>query len=166
MKIRDMMIAAMAMTGAAVAQQASPSPSPQTPAPAEQWVYAGMKGGAMGWEVTSMGRDAATSGAYAARFLYYATPQTQKTTTYSVILQKFEFQCLNKRFLLGDGLYFNDQLEQVGAAPPETAWAEVVDNSPEWILMQVACFGATIGNQKTASSLVDALTDAKTLAIP
>jgi hypothetical protein len=141
-------------------------PAAEAAPPAEMWIYAGMKGGAMGWEVTSAWRDPARDTAYIPRFVYYRTPQTQQAIAYQVIVQKFEFECGKKRFLLGEGLYFNDKLEEVAASMPETAWADVPDGTPEAILMQVACEGAEVSGQKAAGNLLDAVTDARTLAIP
>jgi hypothetical protein len=131
--------------------------------PPESWVYAGMQGGAMGWEASSIRKNEATGTASALRFFYFATPEEGEKGDFSWAFQDIEFDCAANTFRLMEGAFFNkarrgrsDQLGSEDSLP-------VRDNTPEYVLKRVVCDDATLSGSLAASSMADAMDGAETL---
>jgi hypothetical protein len=159
MKLWTALIGLAALGCAASAQQPSAARGQQPVVIPENWAYAMMSGGAMGWETTTMDRDILKDTAVVTRFVYYAKPQAQSGIAYSVVVQDVQFKCAAKQFRLGPGLFLSNDMKAVADSKPEDAWADVGDQTPESVMRSIACDGVAIGNQKTARSSEAAIAD-------
>jgi hypothetical protein len=132
--------------------------------PQEAWIYAGMQGGAMGWEASSIKRDESAGTASALRFFYFTKPEDGAKGDFSWAFQNIEFDCVENTFRLMDGAFFNkarrgrsDQKASKDAFP-------VRDNTPEYVLKKVVCDSAVLSGSAAASSMADAMDGAERLS--
>ncbi len=132
----------------------------------ETWVYAGMKGGAMGWEASSVRRDPAADTAGAWRFVYFTEPRHGEKQDISWALQAIEFDCTANTFRLGSGAVFNKGRRGRIDQPGSYETLEVRAQTPESVLKQVLCDNAVLTGALRASSMADAMDGAERAAIP
>jgi hypothetical protein len=149
-------LAALAALGLAAGASA------QTP---ESWIYAGMQGGAMGWDASAISRDASADTASTMRFVYFGTPRQGVTTDYSWVLQGIEFDCDANTFRLMQAAYFNEARRGRTDRGASNEILPVRANTPESVLKQVLCDGAVVSGAGRASSMADALDGAQRVAL-
>jgi hypothetical protein len=130
----------------------------------EAWVYAGMQGGAMGWEASSIERDARTGTASALRFFYFARPEAGAKGDFSWAFQNIEFDCAANTFRLMDGAFFNKARRGRSDQGGSEDMLPVQDNTPEYVLKRVVCDNAVLSGSQTAASMVDAMDGAEKVA--
>lgn len=130
----------------------------------EAWIYAGMQGGAMGWEASSIERDAKAGTASALRFFYFAKPEEGAKGDFSWAFQNIEFDCQANTFRLLDAAFFNKARR---GRSDQGGWDEMLpvrDNTPEYVLKRVVCDNAVLSGSATARSMIEAMDGAERLA--
>lgn len=146
-------LAALGLTAAASADQP------------ERWVYAGMQGGAMGWDAGSIKRDAGAGTAATMRFIYFAKAKQGETVAFNWVFQDIEFNCSANTFKLRDGAFFNKArggvADDAGSDVPITVRA----NTPEAVLKQVLCDDVVVTEALQAASMADAMDGAERAAL-
>jgi hypothetical protein len=153
--MRKTMLAALAALGVAAGASA------QRP---EAWIYAGMQGGAMGWEASAIRRNAETGTAATTRFIYFVRPREDVRGEFHWALQDIEFDCRANTFRLIEGTLFSKHRRGVaGQAASETP-VPVRAGTPESVLKQVLCDNLRIAEALTASSMADAMDGAEKAA--
>ena len=128
----------------------------------ERWIYAGMQGGAMGWDSGSIKRSAGM--AAATRFIYFVKPRHAETGDFTWVFQDIEFNCSANTFRLMDGAFFNRSrggiADDTGSPLPITVRA----GTPEAVLKQVLCDDVVITEALQATSMADAMDGAERAA--
>jgi len=147
-------LAAMGLVGTAYAQ------------PPQSWVYAGMRGGAMGWETTTASRDAEAGTASTLRFLYFAKPQQREESDFNWVVQNIEFDCAANTFRLMEGAFFNKARHGRSDQPALDEDLPVQSGTPEYVLKMVLCDRATVTNAREATNMADAMDGAMKVALP
>jgi hypothetical protein len=132
----------------------------------ERWIYAGMSGGAMGWEAGSVRRDAAAGTASTTRFIYYAKPRVAARGDFSWALQDIEFDCRANTFRLIEGGLFNERRGGVGDEMASDKPIPVRSNTPEAVLKLVLCDNLVVTEALQAASMPDAMDGAVKVALP
>lgn len=131
--------------------------------PHESWVYAGMRGGAMGWEASSVERNKTAGTASALRFFYFLTPEAGAKGDFSWAFQNIEFDCAANTFRLMDGALFNEARRGRSEQRGSDDVLPVQDGTPEYALKRILCDGAVLSGSLTASSQADAMDGAEAL---
>jgi hypothetical protein len=145
-------LAALAVAGGASAQRS------------EAWIYAGMQGGAMGWEASAVRRNAEAGTAAATRFIYFVQPREDAQGTFNWALQDIEFDCRANTFRLIEGTLFNKHRRGVIDQPISETSVPVRAGTPESVLKQVLCDNLRITEALTASNMADAMDGAEKAA--
>jgi hypothetical protein len=143
------------MVSAAASAQKSP----------EAWVYAGMRGGAMGWEATAIRRDPAADTASTLRFVYFTKPREGVKGDFTWVFQDIEFNCSQNTFRLMNAAFY-DKGRGGGEAERGSPAAQVQANTPESVLKQVLCDDAELSGARRASNMADAMDGAEIAALP
>ncbi|MDP3740696.1 MAG: hypothetical protein Q8R02_25135 [Hyphomonadaceae bacterium] len=132
----------------------------------ERWLYAGMQGGAIGWEASSIKRDAGAGTAAAMRFIYFAKPKQAETGDFTWVFQDIEFNCTANTFRVVEGAFFN---KFRGGVADKTRSDDdpiaIRANTPEAVLKQVLCDDAVITEALQATSMADAMDGAERAAL-
>lgn len=131
----------------------------------EAWVYAGMQGGAMGWEASAVQRDTRAGTASTMRFVYFDTPRMGETADFSWVLQGIEFDCDANTFRLTNGAFFNKARRGRTDRRGSDDILPVGANTPESVLKQVLCDGAVVSGALRAANMADALDGAERVAL-
>jgi hypothetical protein len=147
--------AALGLFSAAATAQKSP----------EAWVYAGMRGGAMGWEATAIKRDPAAGTASTLRFVYFTKPREGVKGDFTWVFQDIEFHCSENTFRLMNAAFY-DKGRGGGEAERGSAAMPVRSNTPEYVLKQVLCDDALLSGARRASNMADAMDGAESVALP
>jgi len=150
-------LAALAALGLSAAASAEPP---------ERWLYAGMSGGAMGWETSSIKRDTGADTAGATRFIYFAKPKQGETGDFNWVFQDIEFNCSANTFRLMEGAFFNKARGGVADEAGSGKTIPVRANTPEAVLKQVLCDNLMIAEALQASNMPDAMDGAEKVALP
>ena len=127
----------------------------------ESWTYAGMRGGAMGWETSAINRDTQAGTASTLRFLYFAGPAEG---AFNWVIQHIRFDCAANTFRLMGGAYFAE--EHPGYLPDSDADLPVRSGTPEYALKRVLCDSAILSGALQAASMADAMDGAEKAALP
>jgi hypothetical protein len=158
--MKRLVLAALAATGLASAAH------PQSAPAAESWLYAGMSGGAMGWDASAIRRDADAGTASTMRFLYYLRPLRGEKRDFTWVFQDIEFDCRANAFRLMEGaLYDRGRANRVDQ-PAGEDFHPVRANTPESALKQILCDKATLDGTQMAASMADAMDGAEKAALP
>lgn len=128
--------------------------------PPESWAYAGMRGGAMGWETSAIERDRAGT-ASTLRFIYFAKPAEGD---FNWVVQHIEFDCGANTFRLMGGTYFTEARPGYLKASEENFPVET--GTPEYVLKRVLCDRAAVTSARQAASMADAMDGAEQVALP
>jgi len=150
-------LAALAALGLAAAASAQKAP--------EAWVYAGMQGGAMGWEATAVKRDPAADTASTLRFVYFTKPRDGAKGDFTWVFQDIEFDCSGNTFRLMNAAFY-DRGRGGGEAERGSPAMPVQANTPESVLKQVLCDDAVLSGARQASNMADAMDGAEMAALP
>jgi len=131
----------------------------------ERWIYAGLQGGAMGWETSSIKRDAGAGTAAAMRIMYFAKPRQAETGDFTWVFQDIEFDCRANTFRLMEGAFFNKSRGGVSDEAGSEERVAIRANTPEAVLKQVLCDDLVITQALQASSMADAMDGAERAAL-
>jgi hypothetical protein len=134
--------------------------------PPERWLYAGMQGGAMGWDASTVKRDPETGTLSAMRFFYFSQPQDGKKGDFSWVFQDIEFDCGANTFRLMDAAFFNKNRRGRADERGSDKALPLHENSPEWVLKKVLCDKAVLSGTAQATNMADAMDGAEKIALP
>src|SRR5690606_9213724 len=150
-------LAAVAALGLSAPASAQESP--------ETWVYAGLQGGAMGWEATAIKRDHAGDNASALRFVYFTKPREGVKGDFTWVFQDIEFHCSENTFRLMNAAFY-DKGRGGGEAESASPEMPVQANTPESVLKRLLCDNAVLSGARRASNMADAMDGAELAALP
>jgi hypothetical protein len=125
------MIKALAFAAAASALAAGS-------AHAEKWVYYPVPGGAMGYDADSRKADVASSHAVGDTLIYYAVPRAVGPESFSIMIQRLEFECTAARFKVLGTAYFDGEGLSLGQAEGED-WRAVTNGTPPAVFKRIIC---------------------------
>jgi hypothetical protein len=105
---------------------------------AEKWIYYPVPGGALAYEDDNRKIDIA-GGVYGGDTLvYYFVAKALGPKSYSVIIERMEFQCRGQQYHTLGTAYFDEQGDSLGQLDPGD-WAPVTPGSPASIFRRIFC---------------------------
>jgi hypothetical protein len=159
MRVAGLILAAVAVTSAAMAQ-------PPEAEPEARWTVVGMRGGAMGWEHAGIKTDEASSTKTVLRMMYFETPKPIGDDLYNYTMQEVTFLCGQNWFRFGEASVLDAAGEKLGAGKPDADWRELQPGTPDSLLEGVVCRGGAVARSKPYTDAESAMIGAIIMAQP
>jgi hypothetical protein len=131
-----------------------------------QWRIVGTRGGAVGWDASTLERDRTADSAYVTAFFYFARPQSRDGVTWSATVDDIAFQCRDSLWTAYGIFALDEDATIVDEGRMREEWATVQAETPVSALKRVACDGLEPPEARSAFDLASAIETAQSLAQP
>jgi hypothetical protein len=105
---------------------------------AEKWVYYPVPGGALAYETDGKKVDVKTGLYGGDGLIFYFVPQAMGAKSYSVIIERMEFECRGDRYRTFGTAYFDEKGDSLGQLAARD-WMPVPTGAPPSVFRRIFC---------------------------